>query len=563
MSTTEICWVLLTSLQSAEQKFRYFQLLVRLGLKYIEVAMPCASDLEYNFVQQLIKMPGAVPDDVMIQAITPCRKDLIQKTVNSLRGAKRAVLFSYISVSDNYRETMLRLSEDECIERVYDCVSFARSITKDAVNNRTEWMFGLGCEDAGDARPGMLLRICEAIKAAWEPTKEQPLIFGMATSVEYYMPNIFADQVEHFLRKVPEREKILLSLHPHNDRGTAVAAAELSCLAGADMVEGCLFGNGERAGNVDLVTLALNCYRQGLDPGLNFSDLPKIRSVVEDITKIPVHKRAPYAGDFAFLALSGTHQDAIRKGFAKRDSNDTDLPGIERTYSNGNGTGNGYMNGINNSQGSTDTQEKTWQVPYLPMDPGDLGITSASVIGINSQSGKAGISWILKNTIGLSPPDFLARDFSNLVKIKSTELNGELSADELCAFFLKTYQDKRIAQDTVLVMQNSQTNEERSVDMLLMEGLIVKDFQERLIVKASNNDSALLLAIAEDRLSQALGSKITCVEHEAHSLKDPSEAVAYVRSTVDDNDRAGNGVGIGAEMPGAYISAILSSVLVS
>ena len=522
--------------------------------------MPCASDLEYSFVQQLVKTPGAVPDDVTIQAITPCRKDLIQKTVSSLRGAKKAILFSYISVSDNYRETMLRLTEEQCFERVYECVAFTRSITKDAGDNHTEWTFGLGCEDAGDARPEMLLRICEAVRTAWEPTNEKPIIFGMATSVEYYMPNIFADQVEHFLDNVPEREKIQLSIHPHNDRGTAVAAAELSCLAGADMVEGCLFGNGERSGNVDLVTLALNCYRQGLDPGLNFSDLPKIRSIVEDITKIPVHKRAPYAGDFAFLALSGTHQDAIRKGFAKRDINDDNLPGVERTHSNG--SINGYTNGACNGTIEKNQPGQEWRVPYLPMDPGDLGITSASVIGINSQSGKAGVSWILKNTIGLSPPDYLARDFSNFVKVKSTELNRDFSADELCDLFLDTYQDKRVAEDDVLSVHSKLTNEDRAIDTMLIRGLVAKDTRERT-TKSSKSGPALVLSVALNRLSQFLSTDIACVEHAAHSRKHPPETVAYVRCKMGSEKDSADGVGIGVEMAGAYVSAILSAVLVN
>lgn len=509
--------------------------------------MPCASDLEYNFVRSLLRTPGAIPDDVTIQAITPCRKDLIQKTVNSLQGAKNAIIFSYISVSDNYRQTMLRLSEDECIERVHDCVTFTRNITKDAPNNCTNWTFGLGCEDAGDARPDFLLRMCETVKTAWEPTTEKPLIFGLATSVEYYMPNIFADQVEHFLNRIPDREKIRLSVHPHNDRGTAVAAAELSCLAGADMVEGCLFGNGERAGNVDLVTLALNCYRQGIDPGLDFANLPAIRTSIEGITKIPVHKRAPYAGDFAFLALSGTHQDAIRKGFAKRDETDMELPGI--SY-------DGRLNA------SSKRQRTVWEVPYLPMDPADLGITSANVIGINSQSGKAGISWILMNVLGLSPPDGLSRDFCNLVKRKSMDSNRDFNAEELCTLFLDTYQEKRFTERAVWVLRNKIASEDRSIDTLLMDGLVAKDAHERVCGSSSARND-LTLSAATQRLSQFLGSTLKCLEHNAQPLKNPPEVVAYVQMGIEANVEARWGVGIGAGLSGAYVTAILSSILVN
>jgi 2-isopropylmalate synthase len=531
-----------------DQKWQYFQLLVQLGYKFIEVAYPCSSYPEYNFVRRLIETPGAVPADVTLQALSPCRKDALRKTVDSLRGAKRAILFTYISASDNYRETIFDMSEDECVQQVTDCTAFARSITVDdpTASRDTEWTFGFGCEDASRARPEVLLRLGEAVKAAWRPTAERPLIFGLATSVEVTTPNVFADLIEFFLTHITEREKIRLSIHPHNDRGCAVATAELACLAGADMVEGCLFGNGERAGNVDLVTLALNCFAQGIDPGINLSDLGKVRAVVEGITKIPVHPRAPYAGDYYFLALSGAHQDAIRKGFLRRDAEDSAIR-------NGDGHVNGspYVNG----NGSLDRKGRKWQVPYLPIDPADIGVDLTNIICINSQCGKSGILWMLEHTLGLHPPKELAIIYSQIIKHMSIEQKRELAADEVCRVFLDTYHEVGFRNRGTAKMCHARDHNVVLIDITDMEKRITKEMGEE--------EDAVVQDITAE-LSRVLGRSLSCGQYSSHVVEKTVEVAAFVRCAIDEGGVSSElwGVGLGPDRIMAYISAVLSSLTV-
>jgi 2-isopropylmalate synthase len=531
-----------------DQKWQYFQLLVDLGYKFIEVAFPCSSQSEYDFVRRLIETPGAVPADVTLQAISPCRKDALRRTVDCLRGAKKVILFTYISTSDNYRETIFDMSEEECLQRVTDCTVFARSITVDdpSASRDTEWTFGFGCEDSGRARPDVLLRLGEAVKAAWRPTVERPLIFGMATSVEVTTPNVVADQIEFFLTHITEREKIRLSVHPHNDRGCAVATAELACLAGADMVEGCLFGNGERAGNVDLVTLALNFFTQGIDPGINFSDLGKVRAVVEAITKIPVHPRAPYAGDFYFLALSGAHQDAIRKGFLRRDAEDSAIC-----------NGNRHVNGSPDVHGNSSLERKgrRWQVPYLPMDPADVGVGNANIIGINSQSGKSGILWVLQHTLGLHPPKELAIIYSQIIKHISIEQRRDLAADEICSLFLNTYHEVGFRDRNIAKLRHARDHNVVSIDTADMEKTITKEM--------GKEEEAVVQGIMVE-LSRALEVPLSCGQYSSHVVEKTAEVAAFVRCAMDNG--AGSrelwGIGLGPDLSAAYISAVLSSITV-
>ncbi|EKG16116.1 Pyruvate carboxyltransferase [Macrophomina phaseolina MS6] len=392
-----------------------FKLLVAIGFKEIEVAFPCASRTDYEFVRYLIETPGLVPDDVALQVITPCREDAIQTAVDSLRGAKRAIMMTYMASSDNLRETVLQLSEDEWIERARRCTAFARSLLKDDPSvHATNWTFNFGFEDFANARPEAVLRCADAVLDEWDPTPAWPMILGVAASVEVTTPNVFADQIEYFLRNVPRRNDFRLTVHTHNDRGGAVATAELACLAGADRVEGCLFGNGERAGNMDLVVFALNLLTSGIDPGLDFSSLDTIRKVYEEMTKLPVHPRTPYSGDYYFRAFSGAHQDAISKGLKSRArGSHGDRPGLARW--------------------------PAWRVPYLPLDPADVGRSLDCVVGINSQSGKGGIAWILQHSLGLEIPADLARVFSKTVKEMSDRAGRGIPADELCLEFLKAH----------------------------------------------------------------------------------------------------------------------------
>lgn len=378
-----------------------------MGFKEIELGMPCANQAEFDFARHLVETPGLIPDDVLIQVITPCGKDAIQLAVDSVRGAKQAVILTYLPGSDNYRQTILKISEDEWVERARDMTAFARSITKDDPRNaHTRWVYNFGFEDYANARPEAIFRCSEAIKAAWDPTENSKMMFTLASSVESSMPNVWADQVERFCQNVSHRATYRVSVHTHNDRGGAVASAELASLAGADRVEGCLFGNGERAGNMDLVVYGLNSLTSGNDPGIDFSRLDEARRMCEDITQLPVHPRTPYSGDYYLKAFSGGHQNGIVKGLRRREA-------AEKA------TGN----------------LQAWSVPYLPCDPSDYGGKLEDVIEISSQSGKTGVAWLIKQRLGqdLSPRD--AEDTTRLVKEQFTLAGRTLTADEICAVY--------------------------------------------------------------------------------------------------------------------------------
>lgn len=343
-------------------------MLVGLGYKEIDVSIPSASDTDWEFTRQLVDTPQAVPDDVWLQVLCPCRLELIEQTVRSLKGAKKAILSLYVASSENFPDTVLGLSQQEVHDKVVEAIRYAKSITKDDLSQReTMWSLMFSPEAFSDTEPSYSLRLCEAAKSIWEPTVENPIILNLPATVEMSTPNVYADQVEMFSKSISEREKVCVSLHPHNDRGCSFAAAELGQMAGAQRVEGCLFGNEERAGNVDLVTLALNLYSQGIDPAVNLSNLPAIRATVEDCTKIKVHARQPYSGDLVFTAYSGAHQDAIGKGVAR-------------------------MRAILDNGG-----RKLWKVPYLAVDPHDLGSSLDAVIRLNSQSGTGGVAWTLSH----------------------------------------------------------------------------------------------------------------------------------------------------------------------
>jgi 2-isopropylmalate synthase len=384
-------------------------MLVELGYKEIEVSFPSASQTDFDFTRRLIETPGVVPDDVWIQVLSPCREDLIKRTVESLKGAKKGLVHIYLATSECFRRVVFGFSQDESLELAVRCTKLVRSLTKDDPSQQgTEWAFEFSPETFSDSEPDFILRVCEAVKTAWEPSVENPIIFNLPATVEMSTPNVYADQIEYFCRNVTEREKICVSLHPHNDRGCAVAAAELAQMAGADRVEGCLFGNGERTGNVDLVTLGLNLYTQGIYPNIDFSDLNRVIDTVEICNKIPVHPRAPYGGSLVVCAFSGSHQDAIKKGFQAREKE-----------------GKSY--------------EDPWQMPYLPLDPEDIGRTYEAIIRVNSQSGKGGAAWIILRKLHLDLPRGLQVSFSSIVQRKADELGRELLSDEITALFEKTY----------------------------------------------------------------------------------------------------------------------------
>ena len=385
---------------NAEKKMNLFKTLCAIGFKEIEVAFPSASQTDFDFVRCLIE-EGHIPVDVTIEVLTQAREHLIRRTMESLKGARRAIVHVYNATSKPFRDTVFAMSKAEVIAMAVESVSLIRELA--AQQPETEWVLEYSPETFTGTELDFALEVCDAVTAAWGATPDNKVILNLPTTVELATPNIYADQIEWMHRHLARRDSVILSLHPHNDRGTAVAAAELGLMAGADRVEGCLFGNGERTGNVDIVTVALNMYTQGVHPGLDLSDINAIARTVEQCTQLPIHPRHPYVGDLVFTAFSGSHQDAIKKGFSAQEA------------------------------------EQPWNVPYLPIDPADLGRSYDSVIRVNSQSGKGGIAYLLESEYGIVIPRRLQVEFSGVVQAYTDAHGGEVSAATLWDLFARTY----------------------------------------------------------------------------------------------------------------------------
>ncbi len=385
---------------NVERKMRMFHTLCEIGFKEIEVAFPSASQTDFDFVRSLIE-GGEIPDDVTIEVLTQAREHLIRRTMESLRGARRAIVHVYNATSRPFRDIVFAMSQAEVQEMAVSAVHLIKQLA--AEQPETEWVLEYSPETFSTSELDFTLQVCDAVTAAWRATPERPVILNLPATVEAATPNVYADQIEWMHRHLARRDSVILSLHPHNDRGTAVAAAELGLMAGADRVEGCLFGNGERTGNVDLVTLALNLYTQGVAPGLDFSDINAVARTAEHCTRLPIHPRHPYVGDLVFTAFSGSHQDAIKKGFAAQQA---DAP---------------------------------WNVPYMPIDPADLGRSYDSVIRVNSQSGKGGVAYLLETEYGVAMPRRLQVEFSAEVQRHTDLQGGEMTAADIWQLFSRTY----------------------------------------------------------------------------------------------------------------------------
>jgi 2-isopropylmalate synthase len=383
-----------------EQKLEFFEMLIAIGFKEIEVGFPSASQTDFDFVRKLID-ERRIPDDVTIEVLVQSRADLIARTFEALEGTPRAIVHLYNAICPSFRRIVFDASKEDVKALA---VEGTRLIKEEAQRRPgTRWTFQYSPETFSMTELAFAREVCDAVAQTWAPTREHKMILNLPATVEAATPNVFADQIEWMDRNLAWRDSIVLSVHPHNDRGTAVAAAELALLAGAERIEGCLFGNGERTGNVDLVTLALNLYTQGIDPGLDFSDIDAVRRVVERCNAIPVHPRHPYAGDLVFTAFSGSHQDAIRKGFARQSA------------------------------------EGVWEVPYLPIDPADLGRSYDAVIRVNSQSGKGGSTFLLERGLGFAPPRRLQIEFSHVVQQIADESGVEVTGEAICERFAREY----------------------------------------------------------------------------------------------------------------------------
>ncbi|KFA54942.1 hypothetical protein S40293_02311 [Stachybotrys chartarum IBT 40293] len=512
-----------------EEKWRYFRMLCEIGFKEIEVSFPSASQTDFDFTRRLIETPGAVPDDVAIQVLSPCRPNLIERTVESVKGAKNAIIHIYLATSECFRQVVFNYTEDESIALAVQCTKLVRSLTKDAEND-TNWQFEFSPETFSDTTPEFAVRICEAVKEAWGPTVDNKIIFNLPATVEMAPPNVYADQVEYFCTNISEREKVCVSLHPHNDRGCAVAAAELGQMAGADRVEGVILGNGERTGNIDLVTLALNLYTQGISPGLDFSDLNHVIETVEACTRLPTHPRTPYVGSLVYSAFSGSHQDAIKKGFQTRKS-----------------------------------KEDPWKIPYLPLDPEDIGRTYEAVIRVNSQSGKGGSAWVIFRKLHLDLPRGLQVSFSNTVQTQANQLGRELQADEITNLFETTYLPKNprfVLIDYSITPDRShspmptpgKTPSTQNL-MRVFEGVVSMDGKEiKLRGRGNGPLSSLATALKE------LNVEVDVNDYKEHAIGEGRDvkAASYVECRVD--KKLVWGVGIHEDVVQSSLIAMLNAI---
>lgn len=521
-----------------EQKWKYFKMLVDIGFKEIEISFPSASQADFEFTRRLIETPGAVPDDVWLQVLSPCRTEFIQRTVQSLKGAKKALLHLYLATSECFQSIVLGMTEDEILELAVKSTKYARSITKDdPTQSGTEWAFEFSPECFSDSRLEFIIRICEAVKEAWSPSLSNPIIFNLPATVEISTPNVYADQIEYFCTHITEREKVCVSLHPHNDRGCAVAAAELGQMAGGDRVEGCIFGNGERTGNVDLVTLALNLYTQGIYPNIDFSNLNQVIDIVEECNKISVHPRAPYGGSLVVCAFSGSHQDAIKKGFKARSLN-----------------------------GETDNEY--WKIPYLPIDPRDIGRSYEAVIRVNSQSGKGGAAWIILQNLDLDLPRNLQIEFGKLVQIRADEVGRELLTREIQDLFETTYYlrdnsrlklvDYTINADRPALLLSSDEGKTQDTTNLqrIFQGILLIDNQE-LHLKGIGNGPISSLSNA----LLSIGIELEIADYKEHAIGGGSKvkAASYIQCTGARLSQKIWGVGIHEDAVQSSLIALLGA----
>ena len=500
----------------AVKKNRFFAMLVEIGVKEIEIGFPAAGQTEFDFISALVKS-GKIPDDVIVQVLTQSREDLIRTSFQSLEGADKAIVHLYNAVSPAWREIVFRMTPDE----VREVAVKGAKVMRDEAAKRpdTDWHFQYSPETFSTAELDFSISVCEAVMEVLQPTAERPLILNLPATVEAATPNVYADQIEYFCRNLPQRERAVVSLHTHNDRGTGVAAAELGLMAGADRIEGCLFGNGERTGNCCLVTLALNMYTQGIDPGLDFSDIDRIIETVEYCNQIPVHERHPYGGELVFTAFSGSHQDAIKKGFAAQEQRNDEL----------------------------------WRVPYLPIDPADLGRSYEAVIRVNSQSGKGGFAWVLEQDQGLKLPKKLQADFSQHVQRLADELGRELNAADIWDTFRQAYFVKVDKRRFRLV----DFEERRAADGdRIFSGTIEVDGREQRVSGRGKGLISSVLATLKDEF--ALDLEVLDYSEHALGTGTDARAATYIECTTPEG-RTVWGVGIDQDVATASVRAILSA----
>ncbi|MCP4471141.1 MAG: 2-isopropylmalate synthase [Gammaproteobacteria bacterium] len=500
------------------QKLAMFQLLVDVGFKEIEVGFPAASQTDFDFVRQLIEQ-DLIPGDVTIQALTQAREPLIARSYEALKGARRAIMHLYNSTSTIQREQVFKRSRDEIKGIAVQGATWVRDYASRQTD--TEWQFQYSPESFTNTELDYAIEVCDAVIDVWQPTPRNKVIINLPATVEVATPNVYADQIETICDRISRRDSVSISLHTHNDRGCGIAAAELGVMAGADRIEGTLLGNGERTGNMDIVTMAMNLYSQGIDPELDLSDMDRIISVVENCTQLPVHPRHPYAGELVFAAFSGSHQDAINKCLAIDDK--------ERE-----------VNGPDNR----------WKVAYLPIDPRDVGRTYQEVIRINSQSGKGGVAYVLEQDYGLILPRWLQVDFSPHVQRHAEASEAEVSSEQIWRIFQDTY----LRVEQAMTVESYQASRAQGSDKL--SAVLLTDNGK---VEIASGGKGILDAFV-GAVNAHLDSRIVIVDYNEHTLGDneQSEAMAYVQLNV--NGQRACGAGCSEDIVGASLRAVLNAI---
>ncbi|PKA30928.1 2-isopropylmalate synthase [Cedecea lapagei] len=496
------------------RKLQFWDLLLGCGFKEIEVAFPSASQTDFNFVRQLIE-ENRIPDDVTIQVLTQAREELITRTFESLRGAKQATIHLYNATAPLFRRLVFGMDKAQIIALAVRSTRQIRTLCEE--NPQTHWQYEYSPETFCFTEPEFALEICEAVAEIWQPCAQRPMIINLPATVEVSTPNVYADQIEYFCRHFSRRRDVCISVHPHNDRGTGVASVELAVMAGADRVEGCLFGNGERTGNVCLVTLAMNLYSQGVSPHLDFSNMTQVVEVVESCNQLPVHPRHPWAGRLAYTAFSGSHQDAIKKGFDARQP------------------------------------DERWEMPYLPVDPQDIGCSYEAVIRVNSQSGKSGSAWLIEQNHGLKLPRALQQDFSQHVQQETDSHGKEMTQNALWQLFRARY---GLVATPHFALQSYRSESQQDGQLRLTATVAVDDGTRQLEGQGNG-----LLSAAASGMRLWLSTPFVIKDYHEHSLgeRSDSRSVAYIRCLFQDGSSRW-GVGIDNDVARASLQALLNAV---
>ncbi|WP_312370324.1 2-isopropylmalate synthase [Lachnoclostridium sp.] len=501
-----------------EEKIEFFNLLVKLGFKEIEVGFPSASQIEYDFLRQLVDRK-LIPDDVIIQVLVQCRDHLIQRTFEALQGVKQAVVHIYNSTSTLQRDVVFHMNREEIIHIAEQATRLVKEYVRDFEG---KIILEYSPESFTETELDFALEICTAVQEIWEPSIENKMIFNLPATVEMNTPNVYADQIEWMSKHLKNRESIILSVHPHNDRGTGVASTELAILAGAERVEGTLFGNGERTGNVDILTIAYNMFSQGIDPNLNIENINDIIEIYERLCKMQVHERHPYAGKLVFTAFSGSHQDAINKG----------------------------------TKAMKDRNREFWQVPYLPVDPADIGRCYEPIVRINSQSGKGGVAFIMETYFGYKLPKAMHKEFADVIQ-RISEKQGEVTPEQIMQEFKNCYLERKEPLHFVRCKMEDVTDSNNTYDTIVT--VSYRNNGEEKVFHATGNGP---IDAVHHGLQEVVGKKIKILDYSEHALREGAnaQAAAYIHVMDKDSGKAAFGVGTSSNITRASLRGLFSAI---